>query len=165
MTPNGFRKMFIAFFLTVVAIFILSPFLEDYGSVRGLNGTPGIIDYWNLWSGMHPVSALGYFVGDLLCHQEFGRSLILNGSQMPICIRDFAALLGLIAGLYISEKLQSIITGKRLVIFTSVVFVLLIADILVQSVFSMNVFLTRGLTGAMAGIAVGLLIDYALRRM
>lgn len=165
MTPEGFRKMFIAFFLIVFAVFIISPLLESYGTVYGLNGTPGIIEFSELWKKLNPFSAVGYYAGDLLCHQEFERSLILNGSQMPVCIRDIAALAGLIIGMMISNKVLNLFSMKNIAVFTVVVFIILIADILIQSAFSLNIFILRAVTGILAGVAVGILISHGIRKM
>ena len=63
----------------VLALMILSPLLSPYGAFRGLDGSPGFID--GGWEGGGPAS-LAYLLGDLVCHQEESRSLILNGSQM-----------------------------------------------------------------------------------
>ena len=79
----------------VLALMILSPLLSPYGAFRGLDGSPGFID--GGWEGVGP-AGLMYLLGDLVCHQEEARCLILNGSQMPVCARDTGILIGLMIG-------------------------------------------------------------------
>lgn len=74
---------------------LVSPFLAPYGSFRGLDGTAGMIDGGS--EGHGAVSAV-YAIGDVLCHQELERSFVLNGSQMPVCMRCTGIVLGAAVG-------------------------------------------------------------------
>jgi uncharacterized membrane protein len=74
-------------------LIIINPLLFEYGRFVGLDGAPSVMDH--SWS----VSECIYALGDLLCHQQYGRSFILNGSQMPFCIRDLGLIIGLSTGL------------------------------------------------------------------
>jgi len=85
-----------------LALDAAAPFLRASGTVLGLDGSPGIIDHPDLWSGMDPASKAAYWLGDLLCHQDEARTLILNGNEMPICIRDAALMASLATGLVLA---------------------------------------------------------------
>lgn len=87
----------IASSLAVVSSFA-APFLAEQGIATGLDGRIGAIDHGGLWSSMDPVSHIAYLVGDFMCHQESTRSFVLNGNQMPFCIRDVSLLAGLAIG-------------------------------------------------------------------
>ena len=95
----------------VLALMILSPLLSPYGAFRGLDGSPGFID--GGWEGGGP-AGLSYLLGDLVCHQEEARSLILNGSQMPVCARDTGILMGLTIGFAICLLIRDRLADRRL---------------------------------------------------
>lgn len=92
----------------VLAAFLVldaaAPFMRASGTVLGLDGSPGIIDHPELWSGMDPLPKATYWLGDLLCHQDESRTLILNGNEMPICIRDVSLMASLVAGLILAAR-------------------------------------------------------------
>ena len=79
----------------MLALMVAAPFLAPSGTFVDLDGTPTVID--NGWLGHGPAGAV-YLIGDVVCHQEMSRSFVLNGSQMPICIRDTGILAGLLLG-------------------------------------------------------------------
>ena len=87
-----------------LALDAAAPFLRPFGTVLGLDGSPGIIDHPDLWSGMDPVSEAAYWLGDFFCHQDEARTLILNGNEMPICIRDAALMVSVASGLVIAAR-------------------------------------------------------------
>lgn len=91
-----------------LALDAAAPLLRPFGTVLGLDGSPGIIDHPDLWSGMDPLSKAAYWLGDFFCHQDEARTLILNGNEMPICIRDVALMASLAAGLVIASRLWDI---------------------------------------------------------
>ncbi len=166
LTPGRIRIGLLSFFSMALALFIAAPLLCGYGAVNGLDGTPMVPDYFDLWGTLNPVSALAYAVGDILCHQEAGRSFELNGSQLPVCVRDIAALVGLIAGFAVAH-----VAGDRLSVprfcysFLAVSFGLMVADFAVQYVLGLNVFATRAVTGFLCGVSVAVTVDLWLRRM
>lgn len=166
MTVKGWRLVSILFFSIVLAMFLAAPMMCPYGSVTGLSGKPVSPDYFDLWSSLPPLPGFVYAIGDILCHQETARSFVINGNQLPICVRDFSALLGLTFGLAIStaERLR-VRKPKYCVIFLFVSFGLMIADVAIQNVFSLNVFPTRIITGLMCGASVALAIDLWLRNL
>ena len=164
MTPDGARILLAAAFSAVLALFILAPFLADPGEVDGLDGSPVVPDYFDLWGTLGPVPAAVYAAGDILCHQDAERSFEINGNQMPICVRDISALAGLVAGLVASAFVGRFTSRPCFrVPFLIVSFAMMLADVAVQAAFGLNVFPTRILTGALCGLAVAFCIDAALR--
>ena len=105
-----------------------------------------------------------YAVGDILCHQESGRSFHLNGSQLPICVRDISALAGLFAGMCAAMRIGRYTSERRFCVpFLIVSFGLMIADVVIQNVFSLNVVPARVVTGFLCGLSVSFAIDMWFR--
>lgn len=130
---------------------ILSPFLYHADTIVRLDGSPGIID--NVWS----VSTVQYLLGDIFCHQEMSRSFMVNGNQMPFCIRDIGIFIGVCVG---SSALLSVkrTFGRRKTVFAGIA---LIAVTVVEwaygSVHEDTVAL-RFASGMLAGVGVSMLI-------
>ena len=82
----------------MLSAILLSPFISPSGSFLFDGGTPGMIDGW--WKG-HGIAGIPYAVGDVFCHQELARSFVLNGSQLPVCMRDT----GIVAGAFLGFAL------------------------------------------------------------
>ena len=163
MTVNGIRALLIAFFAMVLALFVFAPFMTDYGTVDGLEGGhPVEPDFFDFWDDLNPVAGSIYGLGDILCHQDSSRSFHLNGSQLPVCVRDLSALAGLVGGLVLCA-----VYGEHLrryaYVMLAVSFSLMIADVLIQNAFSLNISVTRILTSAFCGISVSAAIDRWLR--
>ena len=159
MTVRGLRNLLILLFSAVLALFIAAPFACEPGEVTGLNGVPLLPDYFDRWAEMNPLSAAAYGLGDILCHQEDGRSFTMNGSQMPVCVRDVSALAGLIVGLAISVLLPKALSWRSCIIFLAAAFAVMSADVAVQWFMGMNVFITRIITGSACGLAVAFVLD------
>ena len=163
-TPERIRWGLIAFFSLALALFIIAPLLCDPGAVNGLDGTPVVPDYFDLWGTLNPLSGTVYAIGDILCHQSAEWSFELNGSQMPICVRDISALAGLVAGLLISVRFGEHTSRPKFCIpFLIVSFALMIADVVIQNVYGLNVFSARIVTGLMCGAAVAFAVDRWIR--
>lgn len=166
MSPLSFKKSFVLIFSLMLAILIITPFTESHGTFVGLDGHVGLIDYAEYWRSANPLAGVTYWFGDLMCHQQFSRSLVLNGSQMAICGRDLFALIGLIAGLVMTCFVHPFEESKKTsVIFVSGSFALLIADWAIQYHLGLNVMFTRLVTGFLAGFAVAMLVDIGLMRL
>ncbi|MBQ3735298.1 MAG: DUF2085 domain-containing protein [Candidatus Methanomethylophilaceae archaeon] len=164
MTPDGLRFTLALAFGIALALFISAPLVCTYGAVDGLDGTPVIIDYPELWGSLDSLSGTVYAVGDILCHQESGRSFHLNGSQLPICVRDISALAGLFAGMCAVMRIGRYTSERRFCVpFLIVSFGLMIADVVIQNVFSLNVVPTRVVTGFLCGLSVSFAIDMWFR--
>ena len=80
---------------------IVVPFLNDYGTLVGLDGSINVIDNEKIFSSLDAFSYISYTIGDLTCHQIESRTFILNGNEMPICIRDFSLFSGFVSGMII----------------------------------------------------------------
>lgn len=91
-----------------VSLMVLAPLISLHGTYRGLDGTPGVLD--GGW-GDGPFAVL-YAFGDLFCHQQFSRSFVINGSQMPVCMRDTGLAAGFAAGLLSCALLSSFARGR-----------------------------------------------------
>ena len=159
MTADGMRALLIALFSVILALLALASFMGGYGAVDGLEGGhPVEPDFFDVWGDLNIVQGSIYAVGDILCHQDSSRSFHLNGSQMPVCVRDISALAGIVAGL-----LLCVVSGERLrrhaCILLAISFPLMFADVAIQNVLGLNVFATRILTGAFCGISVAAVID------
>ena len=107
--------------LLAAAVFA-APYAAPYGTFRFDGGYPGFIEGW--WSGSG-AAGIPYALGDLLCHQQYGRSLILNGSQLPVCIRDTGIIIGLAAG-FSACLLSERIRGSRAAPFVGVLMIALL---------------------------------------
>ena len=79
----------------LLVLMLIAPFMAPFGTFTGLDGSPAYVDHD--WSG-HGLTGIAYLIGDIACHQEMSRSIVLNGSQMPICIRDLGILAGALVG-------------------------------------------------------------------
>lgn len=148
-------------FLTsaVLVLFISVPLILPYGQVTGLDGTPLIMDYAHIWSEMDAVSALTYGFGDILCHQEFERSVTLNGSQMPVCVRDLFIILGFLIGSVCHLIRRKEIPCRHAVVAVLASVAIMLADHTVQLVFGLNVPSTRAITGFLVGYAVSVAVE------
>lgn len=92
-------------------IVILSPFLYHAGAMVHLDGSPGFID--NGWG----VCTAQYLLGDIFCHQEMSRSFVVNGNQMPFCIRDVGIFAGICIGSTVLSSVRRTLNGHRMVPF------------------------------------------------
>ena len=97
-------------FGAVTLLMFAAPFLVPYGTYVDLDGTAVVIDHG--WTG-NGLSGVAYLIGDIFCHQQEARSLMLNGSQMPICIRDTGILVGMTIGFAVSWMLHLRMTDRK----------------------------------------------------
>ena len=87
------------------------------------------------------------------------RTVILNGSEMPICIRDLGLLMGFMSGCLITTihfGNPAIYRNARIYVIIS--FLLIFTDWLIQRLFDLNVPFTRLLTGILAGAGFSLIL-------
>ena len=159
MTPRGARYLLILPTAIVLALFIAVPMILPYGEVVGLTGVPVIMDNMYVWSELDPVSALTYGFGDILCHQESDRSFLINGSQMPVCVRDTFIISGFLLGLLSFLIFRHELSVRSVAIVTVVATALLFLDHTVQMVFGLNVPSTRAITGLVFGFAVSMIVE------
>ncbi len=153
--PNLFGIPLLIVFLILFASVIISPFLEEEGTIiLDVEGRVGSREYDEEFDQLgSPISRAAYVFGDIYCHQLTERSYQLNGNQMPVCSRDvglFAGLLmGGIVGMFLSRRFP-----------LSLLFIALAPMLLdggAQALTSYESFnLLRVTTGLAAGIGLGI---------
>lgn len=159
MTPKTFMAILLGISTTLSVCAFIAPFLSPNGSFLDLDGTVGVMDHSSLWSEQDPFTCAVYSLGDILCHQEEARTIILNGSEMPICIRDVGLLLGLTVGSLVCLTERGKVFVRRFgVIHIIVSFALIFIDWLIQHTFDLNVPSARLATGLLAGAGFAFLI-------
>ena len=97
--------------LNMTALIILSiwaglmwvtPYMNEPGTLVGLDGFVGTHDSPMDFSDLDPVSRFMYNAGDSQCHQKENRTVILNDNQMPFCARDVAIYTFMAIGIALS---------------------------------------------------------------
>jgi uncharacterized membrane protein len=86
--------------LVVTALVLVAPFMADKATVDlGDDGNVGGDEHGDIISRMDlPIARMIFSAGDVYCHQNEARSLVLNGNQMPVCARDIGIFAGMIVG-------------------------------------------------------------------
>lgn len=163
MSPRGVRLVIVVPIALITSSFFLSPFLLPYGAVTGLDGVPLITDYRHIWSDMGIVPSLSYRLGDILCHQEAGRSMVINGSQMPICVRDTFIALGFLMCAIVLLVHRVDLRKRDVLAILAITAVLMFSDHTIQMVLGLNVPVTRAITGMLFGIACYVTLDAWIR--
>ena len=154
------QVMFVLFLALLVAV-ILVPFAFSYGTFLHLDGSPSVIDHD--WS-QYGVGGWIYSLGDLICHQEQSRSFILNGSQMPICMRDVGLLIGFVIGLFACMHLKENIRERRYLMNGALMLLLTFMEWSLEALLSIDLPVSRFILGIVSGIGAALIIGYALRK-
>ena len=157
--PRRFLSVFFAVSVLLTLSVFLVPFLSPYGSFVDLDGTPGVIDHWDIWSSEDPFTMIFYILGDIFCHQQMSRTVILNGSEMPVCIRDLGLLMGFMFGCLITSlKFGHPAIYRHARAYVVVSFLLIFTDWAIQHAFDLNVPFTRLVTGLLAGAGFALIL-------
>ena len=156
-----------AVFLLVVVVFLITaPFTEPSGTFRDLDGTIGVMDHWDLWSSVNLPAGAAYAFGDMFCHQIFSRSLVLNDSQVAVCVRDLFTMIGMVVGLaamnFVSEEMKS---ERRFLFIAVLLLVPVLIDWTVQFATGSDSALLRAVTGTLLGIAFAMFIEVLVQRM
>lgn len=149
-----------AVFGIITALVILAPYMAPYGTFHGLDGSAGYID--NGWQG-HGVAGVMYLLGDLFCHQEEARCYMLNGSQLPVCIRDVGILAGLFAGFLACIPLSSRVSDRRFAYAGVVLVLVMVAEWAAES-FTGDMPVPRLLSGICAGVGAAIFLCWLLYR-
>ena len=102
----------------VLSLSVLVAYLNQSGSLIDLDGTIGRMDHPDMWNNLDILSSLLYSTGDYCCHQETARSLVLNGNQMPMCIRETFLFLGMAAGFLILSSGSYLPVKERFLLCT-----------------------------------------------
>lgn len=137
----------------LTVLMFAAPFSAPYGAYAGLGGSIGITD--RRWSIFFP--DVLYAFGDMVCHQQEGRSLILNGSQMPLCARCTFAIIGAVLGA-LTVLLHKGLSAKRAMIAGSILIATAAADWAVQAFLGTAFILSLAVTGAAGGTGLSVLL-------
>ncbi len=119
--PNLNEKKLNLFFIVLFTIWMVSLFLAPIvtspGIVVNLNGHSTLIDYSEKWDDLPIYVKTIYLIGDILCHQKFDRSILINGNQMPVCSRCMAVYLGFLLGLIFTLYVPNNMEHKKYITF------------------------------------------------
>lgn len=144
--------------LILTISFAISPFLYASNSLIGLEGTAGIMD--RPWS----LSHITYSLGDLFCHQDPSRSIVIDGNQMPICIRDLGIMVGLSMGLLVSCISDRLPRSRIAMVLTLLMCSVTVVEWAVEQFVQMPDVI-RGLSGVVSGIGAGFLGSWMIHRV
>ncbi len=159
MTPVSVLKALAVLFAIVLALMLAAPFMFPEGTFVHLDGKPYFIDHD--WSG-YGFGGLIYQLGDLLCHQEFDRSFVLNGSQMPVCVRDTGLLIGFVVGLFASIRLGENAYQRKVLYIGAGLLLLSVLEWMIENAFGLDLFAARFVFGIVSGFGAALIISWAL---
>ena len=166
MDPRSYTLTFLIISSVLAVCFFIAPLLSPYGSFLGLDGTPGVMDHWDVWSEKDPFTCVIYSIGDIVCHQEEARMFILNGSEMPICVRDVGLLLGFVIGcsslLTLTGQAFAERYGRPFIVIS---FIVIFTDWIIQYSMKFNIPFTRLVTGLLAGAGFAVLIHLWIRKV
>ena len=166
MDPKSYTVLFLIISSAVAACFFIAPFVSPYGSFTNLDGTPGVMDHWDIWSEKDPFTCIVYSIGDVSCHQKEVRTFILNGSEMPVCVRDTGLLLGFVMGCsFLLSAMGQVFTEKHGKQFIIISILLIVIDWIIQFCLELNVPFTRLMTGMLAGVGFAMLIHLWMRKI
>lgn len=149
-----------AAFAVILVLIVAAPYMAPHGTFTHLDGDAGYID--NGWLGHRPAGIM-YLLGDLFCHQDMDRSYILNGSQLPVCIRDTGILAGLVVGFLACVILDRRL-GDRRFAYVGVVLVVIMAAEWTTEGFVGDMPVPRFVSGICAGIGAALFLSWMLYR-
>ena len=144
----------------ILVLVVTAPLMAPYGSFTGLDGKPGVID--GGWDG-HGIAGAFYALGDLFCHQEQARSLIVNGSQMPLCVRDVGILCGLVIGFLACVPLGHRLGDGRYPVLGLALIAVMVVEWAVETT-GFDSQTLRMLTGISAGFGASLILVWMLYR-
>ena len=143
-----------------LALVLSAPFMAPYGSFTGLDGSPGFME--GGWKG-HGIAGFMYAIGDIMCHQQEARSFVLNGSQLPICMRDTGIAMGLVFGFAACLYLDGRLRDNRFAMAGVVLVLIMGAEWAVETT-GFDSPLLRTASGVCAGIGATLFLCWMLHR-
>lgn len=101
-----------------LSLSILVCFLNPSSTLTDLDGIIGRMDHGSQWEKLDILSNILYSIGDYCCHQETARSLVFNGNQMPMCIRETFLFLGMIIGFFLLSSHTYLPAKERFILCT-----------------------------------------------
>lgn len=163
MRPRTLKIAFLIVFSLFLLLSFILPLVNQNGSITQLDGSAAVIDHPDKWGSLDPVSCIVYGAGDFICHQEMSRTYVLNGNEMPICVRDLGLLIGFIIGTVLMLLIREYKT-MPFYAFAAVSIVLILLDWRIQSIHSLNVSVTRLITGLLAGAGIAFVLCILIDR-
>lgn len=151
------------FVLSVIlsALFFAVPFCYPEGTFVYLDGSPAHMDHdWSSFG----LGGLVYALGDFLCHQSFSRSIILNGSQMPICIRDIGLLIGFVIGLVYCLKVSEKVLDRKHLFAGIILLLLTLLEWICERAFHVDMPEIRMILAIVSGIGAAIIVAWAAYR-
>lgn len=139
---------------------LLSPYLAPYGTFIAEGGSPGMMDGW--WRG-HGAASIPYAIGDILCHQEPSRTFMLNGSHLPVCMRDTGMIFGAAIGFTACTLSGRSSYPKPFAIVGVVLVLVMLAEWSIETT-GFDSPVLRTASGACAGIGASLFLTWMLYR-
>ena len=88
-------------FLWIISLFLVPVILSE-STVRNLHGHSTFIDNLDELDNLPFYPKAVYLTGDFLCHQKDSRCFIINGNQMPICVRCLSIYIGFLSSLILT---------------------------------------------------------------
>ncbi len=160
MAPRKFMLTVLTALSVLLILNVAAPLMAPYGTFTGLDGLPASIDHG--WQGHGPAGVM-YLLGDVFCHQEMNRSFILNGSQLPVCIRDIGILAGAVAGCVLTVLLIDRLRGNRVLAIGIVLTLVTGVEWCLEGVVG-DMPAPRFLSGIVTGIGASILLGWWIAR-
>jgi uncharacterized membrane protein len=147
----------------------VTPYMNEPGTLVGLDGLVGPHDSPVDFDGLDPVSRFMYSAGDSQCHQRENRTIILNDNQMPFCARCVAIYTFMAIGvaLTVFPRIPRYDQVNELKWYW---LILALVPIGIDGVGQLMGFwestnLIRFITGGLCGLVVGIALGFMLREV
>lgn len=159
-------SILLAAFAILLLLIILAPFMAESGTLRGLDGNIAMIDHRDIWNELDILTGAVYSFGDLICHQMESRTLLLNGNEMPICLRDLSILLGFAFGCLISMFVRDEEIRSKMIWYVALIFVIVgLSEWALEYATGFDSPLARAVTGLLAGVGLALIVQKFVQKM
>ncbi len=145
----------------MIVIFTIIPLCYPYGTFTHLDGSPSIMDHD--WSDYGIVGAI-YSIGDILCHQQQSRTFMLNGSEMPMCIRDVGLLVGAVIGFTCCFTRTSKLGDNRTLITGFILLVPTLAEWCCEHAFDLDLPILRFILAVISGFGAAMIVSHLIFR-
>lgn len=156
-TERHTNLILLFFSSAVLIVMLLVTVCSD--NLIGLDGKVGIIDHQPLWNSCNPLIGAFYTFGDWGCHQETARSIVIGTSQMPLCIRETAILIGVILGCTILHLFPTLCNRTvKMIVISIFLGLATLLEWLVQELISFYVMAFVAISGILTGIGGAILL-------
>ena len=159
------RTVLISLLIILGALFcivIADPMFYPPGTFVHLDGRPSIMDHdWSPYG----IGGWAYAAGDFLCHQEYSRSFILNGSQLPFCIRDIGLMIGFLVGLALCIFRDASLKDVKYLKLGAFMLLPTLIQWCIEHFMSIDLPVSRFLLAVISGIGASFIVGHALYRI